>query len=152
MKILFVHQNFPGQFPHLAPALERRGHQVLALTVETNTRPSPVKVVKYRKPAPVTLSSNLTRMYAEVSERGLKAALGARQLRDKHGYVPDVIFGHSGWGETLYLKEVWPEARLLVYAELMYRSTGLDTDFDAELQNPGLESRISTTARAAHLI
>ena len=152
MKILFVHQNFPGQFPHLAPALEKRGHHVLALTVETNTRPSPVKVVKYRKPAPVQLSSNLTRMYAEVSERGLKAALGARQLRDKHGYVPDVIFGHSGWGETLYLKEVWPEARLLVYAELMYRSTGLDTDFDAELQNPGLESRISTTARAAHLV
>ena len=24
MKILFVHQNFPGQFPHLAPALAAR--------------------------------------------------------------------------------------------------------------------------------
>ena len=32
MKILFVHQNFPGQFPHLAPAMARRGHDVLALT------------------------------------------------------------------------------------------------------------------------
>ena len=152
MKVLFVHQNFPGQFPHLAPALAARGHEVLALTAETNKRPSPVQVVKYRKPAEVTIEPRLTKMYAEVSERGLKAALAARQLRKAHGYVPDVIFGHSGWGETLYLKEVWPEAKLLIYAELMYRTTGLDTDFDPEFSRPGLEGRISTTARAAHLI
>ncbi|MFC5737621.1 glycosyltransferase [Sinirhodobacter huangdaonensis] len=152
MKILFVHQNFPGQFPRLAPALQARGHQVLALTAETNSRTSPVRVVKYRKPGAVTIEPRLTRMYAEVSERGLRAAFAARSLRERHGYVPDVIFGHSGWGETLYLKEVWPEAKLLVYAELMYRTTGLDTDFDPEFARPGLESRISTTARSAHLI
>lgn len=152
MKILFVHQNFPGQFPHLAPALLARGHHVLALTAETNNRPSPVRVVKYRKPDPVTLSSPLTRLYAEAAERGAKAALAAQQLRDRHGYVPDVIFGHSGWGETLFLREVWPEARLLVYAELMYQSTGLDTDFDPEFTRPGIASRVSTVARAAHLV
>ncbi|MDF1619077.1 glycosyltransferase [Pseudothioclava nitratireducens] len=152
MKILFVHQNFPGQFPHLAPALVNRGHHVLALTSETNTRPSPVKVVKYRKPSEVTLSSNLTRMYADCAERGLKAAFAARQLRDQHDYHPDVIFGHSGWGETLFLKEVWPRAKLLVYAELMYRSEGLDTDFDAEFRREGLEPRIMTVARSAHLV
>lgn len=152
MKILFVHQNFPGQFPHLAPALAQRGHDVMALTVETNNRPSPVRVVKYRKPGEVKLEPRLTRMYAEVSERGVKVALAARQLRADHGYVPDVIFGHPAWGETLFLKEVWPEAKLLVYAELMYKTTGLDTDFDPEFAKPGLESRISTTARSAHLI
>ncbi|TMV94992.1 glycosyltransferase [Thioclava sp. BHET1] len=152
MKILLVHQNFPGQFPHLAPALVARGHQVLALTSETNQRPAPVRVVKYRKPEEITMSSRLTRLYADCAERGVRAAFAARQLRDKHGYVPDVIFGHSGWGETLFLREVWPEAKLLVYAELMYRTTGLDTDFDAEFARPGLESRISTTARSAHLV
>jgi glycosyltransferase involved in cell wall biosynthesis len=152
LKILFVHQNFPGQFPHLAPALEARGHQVMALTAETNQRPSPVKVMKYRKPAEVSIEPRLSRLYAECSERGLKAALAARQMRDTLGYVPDVIFGHSGWGETLFLREIWPEAKLLVYAELMYRTTGLDTDFDPEFARPALESRISTTARAAHLI
>ena len=31
MKILFIHQNFPGQFRHLAPALAGRGHEVCAL-------------------------------------------------------------------------------------------------------------------------
>ncbi|MBM3605185.1 MAG: glycosyl transferase family 1, partial [Alphaproteobacteria bacterium] len=54
MKILFVHQNFPGQFPHLAPALAARGHQVLALTDEKNQRPSPVKMLRYKAPDPVT--------------------------------------------------------------------------------------------------
>ncbi|PCD78035.1 glycosyltransferase [Pseudothioclava arenosa] len=152
MKILFVHQNFPGQFPHLAPALQRRGHEVLALTTETNNRPSPVPVIRYRSPEPVEMSSRLTFMYAEVAERGLRAARAARQLRDEKGYVPDVIVGHSGWGETLFLKEIWPEARLLIYAEMMYRTTGLDTDFDPEFRRPDFDSRILTTARSAHLI
>ena len=47
MKLLFVHQNFPGQFPHLAPAMARRGHDVLALTDQANGRPAPVKVARY---------------------------------------------------------------------------------------------------------
>ncbi|MFP1642969.1 glycosyltransferase [Pontitalea aquivivens] len=152
MKVLFVHQNFPGQFPHLAPALAARGHQVLALTAEQNTRPSPVRVVKYRAPDPVTLSSGLTRTYADSAERGLRVARAARALRDRHGYVPDVILGHPGWGETLFLRDVWPGARLLVYAELMYRAAGLDTDFDPEFARPDLDRRVLTTARAAHLV
>ena len=48
---LFVHQNFPGQFLHLAPALAARGHTVAGLTAEGNSRPSPVPVLRYRKPA-----------------------------------------------------------------------------------------------------
>lgn len=32
MKILLIHQNFPGQYKHLAPALVQQGHQVVALT------------------------------------------------------------------------------------------------------------------------
>ena len=39
MKILFVHQDFPGQFLHLAPALAARGHRGLALTDEVSRRP-----------------------------------------------------------------------------------------------------------------
>ena len=31
MKLLFIHQNFPGQFKHLAPALAAAGHDVHAL-------------------------------------------------------------------------------------------------------------------------
>ena len=115
--MLFVHQNFPGQFPHLAPALASRGHEVLALTCETNQRPSPVRTLKYARPRDIEVQG-LGRTYAQMTERGWMAARGARALRDRHNYTPDVIVGHTGWGETLFLREIWPAARLLVYAEL----------------------------------
>ena len=150
MKILFVHQNFPGQFPHLAPALAARGHEVLALTDEKNQRGSAVRVVKYAAPPRLADVPPLARSYAEATQRGWLAARGARALRDRHGYVPDLILGHSGWGETLFLREIWPDARLLVYAELMYRTRGADVGFDAEISADTDEARVSTIARSAH--
>lgn len=152
MKILFVHQNFPGQFPHLAPALAARGHQVLALTDATNDRPSPVRVVKYAHPAPVPGGHPLGRAYSAMAQRGWQAARAARALRDRHGYTPDVILGHSGWGETLFLREIWPDAKLLVYAELMYRTRGQDVGFDPEITPDSDQARVRTVARSAHLI
>lgn len=35
-KILFIHQNFPGQYRHLAAALAARGHEVRALSIRDN--------------------------------------------------------------------------------------------------------------------
>ena len=34
MRILFIHQNFPGQFKFLAPALVQQGHTVVAMTMQ----------------------------------------------------------------------------------------------------------------------
>lgn len=152
MKILFVHQNFPGQFLHLAPALAARGHEVLALTDEGNNRPAPVRVVRYASPPKNDTVRGLGRSYFEHTERGWLAARGCRALRDRHGYTPDLIFGHSGWGETLFLREIWPEAKLLVYAELLYRTRGHDVGFDPEISADTDDSRAFAVARSAHLI
>lgn len=152
MKILLVHQNFPGQFLRLAPALVARSHDVIALTDEGNQRPSPVRTVKYLRPREVTVSHSLGRTYTKMAARGWLAARGARALRDQHDYRPDVIFGHSGWGETLFLREIWPEAKLLVYAELMYRPRGQDVGFDPEISPDSDEARVQTIARSAHLV
>jgi glycosyltransferase involved in cell wall biosynthesis len=62
-----------------------------------------------------------------------------------------VIFGHSGWGETLFLKEVWPKARLLVYPEFYCNGTGSDTGFDPEFNPPSFDGAIMARARSAHL-
>lgn len=155
MKVLFVHQNFPGQFPHLAPALMARGHQVLALTDGRNLRPSPVETIRYRFDPPRVdpAATRLGRNYTTMADRGAVVARAAAQLRDQ-GYVPDVIFGHSGWGETLFLKEVWPDARLLVYAEFYYNGRGQDVGFDPEFDTaaPGsLDPVMIAQGRAAHL-
>ncbi|MFN3969871.1 MAG: glycosyltransferase [Gemmobacter sp.] len=155
MKIMFVHQNFPGQFPHLAPALVARGHEVRALTDARNTRTSPVPVMKYRHDAapPDPVATRLGRTYTQMSDRGVTVARAALQLR-RQGYVPDVVFGHSGWGETLFLREVWPEARHLVYAEFYYRGIGQDVGFDPEFDTAprgSFDPVMVAQARAAHL-
>lgn len=153
MNILFVHQNFPAQFLHLAPELIRRGHRCLALTDEVNKRETKTPTVRYRHrtPRPDGAVCRLGRTYTEMSDRGISVARAAATLRDKHGFTPDVIFGHSGWGETLFLKEVWPAAKLIIYAEFFYGARGRDVGFDPEFSTPSLDQAMITTARAAHL-
>jgi len=153
MKILFVHQNFPGQFPHLAPELANRGHDCLALTDHGNNRASPIPVLRY-KHDPATVDPAATRLgrnYTTMSDRGVTVARAALQLRTEKGYVPDVIIGHSGWGETLFLKEVWPEAKLIVYAEFYYKGRGADVGFDLEFGQPSFDQVMIAQGRAGHL-
>ncbi len=53
MKILLIHQNFPGQYKHLAPALAERGHEVVAFGINKPAHPSPgVKVILHRPRTP----------------------------------------------------------------------------------------------------
>jgi glycosyltransferase involved in cell wall biosynthesis len=154
VKILFVHQNYPGQFLHLAPALIARGHGVMALTAQGNPRPirHPHAVYRHEEPAADHFSAaRYGATYARMTARGAAVAETAAALR-RRGVMPDVVFGHPGWGETLFLRNIWPEARHLCYAEFCYRATGLDAGFDPEFQSDRLESRLRVTARATHLI
>jgi glycosyltransferase involved in cell wall biosynthesis len=86
-----------------------------------------------------------------MSDRGVTVARAALQLRRDKCYVPDVIFGHSGWGETLFLKEVWPEAKLIVYAEFYYKGRGADVGFDAEFNPPSFDQVMIAQGRTAYL-
>ncbi|MCC5991345.1 MAG: glycosyltransferase [Rhodobacteraceae bacterium] len=153
MKILFVHQNFPGQFRHLAPALAKRGHHVIALTAESNQQQSAVRSYRYPMPdpAPDPRQSRLGTTYTAMTDRAHRAARAALQLRDKIGFTPDVVFGHSGWGETLFLREIWPAARHLSYAEFYYATRGLDVGFDPEFSSDDVARQFSVVARQAHL-
>ncbi|MCC1480890.1 glycosyltransferase [Roseibaca sp. Y0-43] len=153
MKILFVHQNFPAQFKHLAPALAARGHEVVALTAESNQQQSPVQIYRYPMPdpAPAPGQARLATTYMAMTDRAHRVGRAAFQLRDKLCFVPDVIFGHTGWGETLFLKEVFPDARLLAYAEFFYGTRGLDVGFDPEFSAQDQFSGFPVIARQAHL-
>jgi len=153
MKILFVHQNFPAQFLYLAPALVARGHDCRALTDVSNTRESTIPTLRYRHdmPPPDPKATRLGRNFTQMSDRGINAARACLQLRDKHGYAPDVIFGHSGWGETLFLKEIWSDAKLIVYTEFYYRGVDRDVGFDPEFSRSGFDAVMLAQSRAAHL-
>ncbi|MYM35555.1 glycosyltransferase [Duganella sp. FT94W] len=135
MRILFVHQNFPGQFKHLAPALSADpANEVVALTMQQNV-PSAwqgVRLVSYR---PGRTSSREIHPWLTDFEtktiRGDAAFRAALAMREA-GFLPDVIIAHPGWGESLFLKEVWPAAKLGIYSEFHYQPKGLDVGFDPE--------------------
>lgn len=153
MDILLVHQNFPGQFRHLAPALASRGHRVLALASEQNRQRSAIRTLRYPMPDPKPdrQECRLGTTYVEMTDRAHRVARACRTLRDTHGVRPDVVFGHSGWGETLFLREIWPQARHLTYAEFYYNTHGCDVGFDPEFSPRRFETDLTVIARQAHL-
>ncbi len=124
-----------------------------ALTAEANQQQSPVRTFRYPMPvaAPDPAQARLGQTFTTMTDRAQRVALAALQMRDKLGIMPDVIFGHCGWGETLFLREVWPDARLLVYAEFFYATEGLDVGFDPEFSTATLPVRLSVVSRQAHL-
>ncbi|WP_372396637.1 glycosyltransferase [Azospirillum sp. HJ39] len=134
MKILFIHPAFPGQFKFLAPALVQRGHTVHALT-RTMDVPAGwcgITVIPYapsRAPTPGihpwTAEFEINAIHGEAL---FHRALAMRAA----GYRPDVIVAHPGWGDSLFVKEVWPQARLGLYSEYYYRAEGADVGFDPE--------------------
>ena len=132
MNILFVHQNFPGQFKHLAPALARQGHTVVALHINECAPLPGVRLVRYQ---PQGRSGQGTHRWLVDLDtktlRGEAAYHAARQLQ-LSGFTPDVIVAHPGWGESLFLQQVWPNARLGIYCEFFYRAEGGDVGFDPE--------------------
>ena len=118
MKILFVHQNFLPSSCTLPPGAYCARPSCVGADRRKNQRPSSVNVVRQKAPEELKLPPMLGRTYCEHSERGWLAGArlpgAARQAR----LYPDVILGHSGWGETLFLNEIFPDAKLLCYAEL----------------------------------
>ena len=134
MNILFIHQNFPGQFKFLAPALLKQGHNVRAMTMHKTeaTQWQGVQLVHYSAKRGSTpnvhpwLSDFETKTIR--AEACFKAALQMKQ----QGYMPDVIVAHHGWGESLFLKYVWPHAVLGIYCEFFYHPHGADVGFDPE--------------------
>lgn len=134
VKILFIHQNFPGQFKHLAPALVAKGHACTALTlrVKEATVWNGVRVLPYavKRPSGQGVHPWLADTETKVI-RGEACYHAARALRDK-GYHPDIIVAHHGWGEPMFLRDVWPAARIGLYCELYHLSDRDHLGFDPE--------------------
>lgn len=132
MNILFVHQNFPGQYKHLAPALARDpNNHVVAMRLGSDVFWQGMQVIGYQVPSPPP-SVHLYLSDLQVKVIRAEAVAARAWLLKKDGFSPDVIVAHPGWGESLFLKQVWPAARLGLYCEFFYGVEGTDVDFDPE--------------------
>ncbi len=152
MKSLFVHQNCPGQFRHLAPALAGDGHEVVFIGQKNKPTPPGVKRLEYEPHRKVTpkIHPYLAGTEAAVLNGQAVARLGF-SLKAK-GFQPDVMIGNPGWGETLFLKDVWPDVPLISLCEFYYNGRGSDVGFDPEFST-GPDALLRSRARSAqHLL
>ena len=141
MKLLFVHQNFPGQYKHLAGQYAAdAANTVVALREARPDRPlnsKRIRLLEYEQPKGASTS---THHYLRETEacvrRGQMVVRSLVPLRQE-GFRPDVICVHPAWGEGLFLKDVFPEARVLSFWEFYYNGadSGLRPGVAAEARS-----------------
>lgn len=132
-KVLFIHQRFPGQFAHLAKSLAEDGHEVLGLCFfPPSVSLDGVKVKEYTfHRSPLITPPFLLQEFDAKLLRAEGVAKALKELREE-GFTPDVIYAHPGWGEAFFLRNVFPDSKLIMYGEWYYNLKGQEVNFDPE--------------------
>ncbi|MBL0320029.1 MAG: glycosyltransferase family 4 protein [Alphaproteobacteria bacterium] len=133
MRVLFIHQNMPGQYKHIACELAADPqNEVVFITRRKDIELPGIKKILYevrREPQKETHRYLITLekaiLYGQEVWRACKA------LKDK-GFMPDIICAHPGWGEAMFVKDIFPDTPLLNYLEFYYNAHGADSNFDPE--------------------
>lgn len=139
IKILIIHNHFPGQFRALIRSLEGNpGFTIVGIRkrgkVSHAFSGNPVHEYEIDPSLEdrATPRFRLTQATAEAVGQLLSRMKAA-------GYVPDLCLGHIGWGETIHFKDVYPDVPLIGYCEFFHHFQGADFGFDRELSSPTLE-------------
>jgi len=134
MNVIILHRNFPGQFRHIARHLAKSGHGVIGVgNVQAPGLPG-INLVRYDSRKLAIASHRHVQTILSGEAHGEVVAHILTQLRAK-GLVPDVVLAHPGWGEALYVKDVFPKVRLVSLFEFYYHAQGVDVGFE-----PGSEA------------
>lgn len=135
MKLLFVHQNMPGQYREIVQWLAQSGqHEIAFLTQRRNPpRFDGVRTAIYKPHhVPGKAAYGLSKVWEAAAGAGFGAAMAARKLEQDEGFRPDVVVGHVGWGELTFLRQVWPDVPIIGYFEYYYNLHGGLTGFDPD--------------------
>ena len=134
MQVLFIHRDFPGQFRHLAAILAADPANRVVAIADARSKDPPIIIegvqsLKYFTGRAAAATHPFLQGLEAGVRRGQIVASAAQTLRQR-GFIPELIIAHPGWGEALYLKEVFPSARVLGYFEFYYHTSGADVGFD----------------------
>lgn len=134
MRILFVHHYFPGQFQRIAQHYVSEGHDVVAfhrgLQDGRATRPVPgVRAIVYGEEAVSDrpedhVLHDVDQFVREAASVGFRAV----ELKDE-GWLPDLVYDHSGWGTGAFLHDVFPDAKHIRYCEWFFNNTAESGEF-----------------------
>lgn len=147
--VLFIHNNFPAQFRDLATSLLAMGVPCCAIGQEHAAILPGMRTARYRLPRGSTQGIYPLAIRAEADLIRARSAHDAAVALKNEGWDPQVIVGHAGWGEMTFLREVFPDARQVVFAEFWYRGRGMDVGFDTEFFPHDPESVFRAEAKNA---
>lgn len=138
--ILFIHNNFPGQYRHIAANLAARGDlRVFAIGSSSASDMDGVRLQRYRLSSEGVQSTHSFAQRFDLECRRAEQIIYAANVLKLEGMRPKVIFVHPGWGEALPLRQLFPEAKICVYCEFYYNPQGADVGFDPEFQGYGVD-------------
>ena len=141
LRILFIHQNLPGQFRRLMRYLQTRpdvelvaiGEEAAVARMKMELRPGPrLRTIAYPKPDGAGEKTHHYLKHFEACIRRGQAVTRILVELNRQGWAPDVVVCHPGWGEGLFVKDVFPRARLVVFCEFWWDADGKDVGFDPE--------------------
>jgi glycosyltransferase involved in cell wall biosynthesis len=130
MNVLFVHQNFPAQFGHIArQMIQDRGHACTFISERPAATTDGIRLIQYQPKGGATRQTHYcTRSF----ENAVAHAHGVYEACRRHPELrPDLIVGHSGFGSTLFLREVF-DCPIINYFEYYYHPHGSDMDYRPE--------------------
>ena len=142
MNILFAHNNFPGQFHRLSAELAAdTANKVVFLSQYRRGDINAPGVIWRQVPAlPKEEGKNSPRnKYLDLLGRGEVFGDAMVKLR-KEGFIPDVIYGHVGFGCCLYAPDIFLDAAHVSYFEWYYTNRA-DTEFLAQGHPISLNTR-----------
>ena len=130
MRILFLHNHFPGHYQHVATALAADPrNQVVFITKDRNGSIANVDKWVF---APARSADAPTHRYVRPFEDAVLHGQAVYRLCEKlkrEGFVPDLICSHAGFGPSLFIKDAFPNTPLLGYFEWFYHAQGSDADY-----------------------
>jgi glycosyltransferase involved in cell wall biosynthesis len=131
MRVLFLHNNFPAQYRHVALNLAQDPKNVVVFATKNRevTLAGINKAIFQPSRDPHPTTHHYVRPLENAVLHGQAVFKLTEQLKAQ-GFVPDVICGHSGWGPTLFVKDAFPDTPLICYFEWFYHAHGSDADFD----------------------
>jgi glycosyltransferase involved in cell wall biosynthesis len=132
MKILFMHPNMPGQYKHLIPEFVKdKSNEVVFITKATKPQMEGVRKIVYQVPRDASPHTHRYLIHAERAVlQGQEVWRALMKLKREEGFVPDIVVGHPGWGDALYVKDVYPDTPFFGFFEFFYHSNGADVGFD----------------------
>jgi glycosyltransferase involved in cell wall biosynthesis len=150
MNVLFVHQNFPAQFGPFAFRLAAApGWACTFVSQKQEGVVRGVRCLKYQ------LRGGATEQTHYCGRTFENAVWHAHAVHDRLAAAPDVrpdlIVGHSGFGSTLFLRELYPGVPIVNLFEYFYRTKDSDLDFRPDFPSKPLD-KLRARARNAMIL